>query len=119
MLEVIVALTILAAGFIGLLAMLSGSVRLSGASRDVGIATVYASQLMEEALLAPNPAEGTESAVIGEKYRWVKKTSLPPAEEKSPFQAVVLEVSILWYDGPRERSVALAATRWDRKDTGG
>lgn len=116
LLEVLVALAILAAGLLGLMELLSGSVRLSGGARDVNAASVYASQRLEEALLAPRPAEGTETGLFGEKYRWTTQTSFLPAED--PFRPVRIQVTVSWNEGARERAVSVVATRWDRKDTG-
>lgn len=121
LLEVIVALAILAAGLLGLIELLSGSLRLSGSARDSTAASMYASQRLEEALLAPRPAEGEESGLFGERYRWTARTTFLPEEEGRPFQPVRVQVTIRWDEGERERSVSVAATRWDRKraDAGG
>lgn len=115
LLEVLVALAILAAGILGLLEMLSGSLRLSGGARDVTAASIYASQRLEEALLAPQPMEGEESGLFVEKYRWTAQTSFLPEEEGRPFKPVRVQVTVRWNDGARERAVSVAATRWDRK----
>lgn len=101
----------------GLMEILSGSMRLSAGARDVNAASIYASQRLEEALLAPKPAEGTETGLFGEKYRWTTQTSFLPEED--PFRQIRFEVTVTWYDGPRERAVSVVARRWDRKDAGG
>ncbi len=112
LLEVIVALAILAAGLLGLMELISGSLRLSGGARDVNAASVYASQRLEEALLAPRPAEGTETGLFGEKYRWTTRTSFLPMED--PFRPVRIQVTVSWNEGERERAINVVATRWDR-----
>jgi len=112
LLEVIVALAILAAGILGLVEMFSGSLRLAGGARDTSEAAVYASQRIEEVLLAARPAEGEESGRFGERYRWILRTTFLPPEEKSPFRPVRFDVSVRWDEGGGERSVDLAATRW-------
>jgi len=118
LLEVIVALAILAAGLLGLLELLSGSLRLSGTARDTTAASVYASQRLEEALLAPRPVEGVETGLFGERYRWTTETSFLPEEETLPFRPMRIQVTVAWEDGARERAVSLVATRWDRKSAG-
>ncbi len=115
LLEVIVALAILAAGLMGLLELLSGSLRLSEGARDVTAASVYASQRLEEALLAPKPAEGRESGLFGEKFRWTTETSFLPKAEDEPFQAARVKVTVSWNDGVRSQAVSVAAIRWDPK----
>lgn len=112
LLEVLVALSILAAGLLALMELLFGSLRLSGGARDVTAASVYASQRMEEALLAPRPAEGTETGLFGEKYRWTTETSFLPEVEGVPFRPVHVRVTIAWNDGAGPQGVSVAAIRW-------
>lgn len=113
--EVVIAMAILGAGIAALVALYSGSLRLAGGARDTSAAAVYASQRLEEALLAPNPAEGEESGPFGEKYRWVTRTTfLPPGEKESPYRAIRIEVTVSWGDAGAERSVDVAATRWEK-----
>ena len=118
LLEVIIALAILGAGLMGLLELLSGSLRLSGGARDVTAASVYASQRLEEALLAPSPVEGVETGLFGERFRWTMETSFLPEEEKLPFRPTRIQVTVAWDDGAKEQAVSLAATRWDRMSAG-
>ncbi len=122
LLEVVVAMALLGVGMAALFALFSGSLRLAGGSRDTSAAAVYASQRLEEALLAPDPAEGEESGPFGDKYRWVTRTRfLAPGEEDSPYRPVRIEVTVIWGEPGAEQSVDLAATRWEKKvkDAGG
>lgn len=118
LLEVIVALTILAAGIAGIIALLTGSLRLSGSARDLSDASIYASQRLEEALLSPVAAPGEESGRFGERYRWTVRTSLAPDDPDVPFRTVRIEVRVAWDDGQDERSVTLSATKWRPKGEG-
>src|SRR3990172_1486114 len=95
-----------------------GSVRLSEGARDMSAAQVYASQRMEEALLAPNPVPGVERGTFGEKYRWETNTTLGPPEEESPYREVRIRVFVRWDDGAQERSVDVAGSRWERRQPG-
>ncbi len=115
LLEVVIALAIFAAGILAVLDLLAGSLRLSEGSRDVSAAQVYASQRMEEALLAPNPAPGIEQGSFGEKYRWETRTTEEPTEGEFPFREVRIRVFVRWDDGGAERSVDLSASRWTRR----
>jgi len=118
LLEVVVALAIFAAGILAILELFSGSLRLSEGARDVSAAQIYASQRMEEALLAPNPVPGVERGTFGEKYRWEANTTLGPPEEESPYQEVRIRVFVRWDDGAQERSVDVAGSRWERRQPG-
>lgn len=118
LLEVVVALTILAAGIALIIALLTGSLRLSGSARDLSDASLYASQRLEEALLSPSASPGEESGRFGERYRWTVRTSLAPDDPDVPFRTVRIEVRVAWDDGTGERSVELSATKWQRKEEG-
>lgn len=118
LLEVVLALAILAAGLLAVIDLFAGSLRLSEGSRDVSAAQVYASQRMEEALLAPNPVPGVEHGAFGEKYRWETRTTEEPVEEGIPFREMHIRVFVRWDDGAAERSVDLSARRWERRAPG-
>ena len=112
LLEVIVAMALFAAGIVAISRLFSGSLRLSGGARDASAAAIYARQRMEEALLAPNTAEGAEQGSFGEGYRWKLETSfVPPAEEK-PYDEIKYRVTVTWDDGGEERATELTAVRW-------
>ncbi len=116
LLEVVIAMAILGVGMAALAALFSGSLRLAGGARDTSAAAVYASQRMEEALLAPDPAEGEEWGPFGEKFRWVTRTTfLPEDREDSPYRQVRIEVRVIWGDRGAEQSVDMAATRGEKK----
>ena len=115
LLEMVVALAIFAAGILAIIDLFAGSLRLSEGTRDVSAAQVYASQRMEEALLAPDPVPGVERGAFGEKYRWETNTTFRPPEEDSPYQEVRIQVVIRWDDGDQERFVDLDASRWRRR----
>jgi prepilin-type N-terminal cleavage/methylation domain-containing protein len=118
LLEVIVAMTLFAAGIVMVFQLFSGAIRLSAGSRDASESAIYARQRMEEALLAPNPVEGKEEGAFGEKYRWELDTAfVPQGEEETQYDEIRLRVTIRWMDGEDERSVDLGATRWRWKET--
>jgi type II secretion system protein I len=112
LLEVIVAMTLFAAGIVAVTRLFSGALRLSAGSRDASAATIYARQRMEEALLSPDPVEGTEQGAFGEGYRWRLTTAFAPQEEEVPYDEVRFLVTVTWDDGGRERALDLSAARW-------
>ena len=96
-------MALFAAGIVAISRLFTGSLRLSGGARDASAAAIYARQRMEEALLAPDPAEGVEQGAFGEGYRWKLETSfVPPAEEK-PYDEITYRVTVTWDDGGEER----------------
>ena len=115
LLEVVVAMALLAAGIVGLYSLYSGALRLSAGTRDASASVIYARQRMEEALLVPEPVEGVEQGAFGDRYRWKVQTSIVPPAEETPFDEIRLHVTVTWKDGAEERAVDLSATRWRRK----
>jgi general secretion pathway protein I len=112
LLEVIVAMALFAAGIVAISRLFTGSLRLSGGARDASAAAIYARQRMEEALLAPDPAEGVEQGAFGEGYRWKLETSFVPPEEVKPHDEIRYRVTVTWDDGGEVRATELTAGRW-------
>lgn len=112
LLEVIVAMTLFAAGIVLVLRLFSGALRLSAGSRDASASAIYAGQRMEEALLVPNPVEGVERGTFGDAYRWEVDTFFVPREEEKPYDEIRVRVTVRWTDGRDERAVDLSSTRW-------
>jgi len=118
LLEVIVAMTIFAAGIVVVFQLFSGALRLSAGSRNASASAIYARQRMEEALLVPNPVEGAEQGTFGDNYRWEVATYFVPQVEEKPYDEVQVRVTVRWTDGEDERAVDLSSTRWRWKETG-
>lgn len=112
LLEVIVAMALFAAGIVMVSRLFIGSLRLSAGARDASAGAIYARQRMEEALLAPDPAEGVTQGAFGEGYRWKLETSIARPEEEKPYDEIRYRVTVTWDDGGRERATDVAATRW-------
>jgi len=119
LLEVIVAMALFAAGIVMISRLFTGSLALSGGARDASAAAIYARQRMEEALLAPDPAEGVERGAFGEGYRWKLETSFVPPGEEKPYDEILYRVTVTWDDGGRERATELTSERWRWREADG
>lgn len=119
LLEVIVAMALFAAGIVMISRLFIGSLRLSAGARDASAGAIYARQRMEEALLAPDPAEGVEQGDFGEGYRWKLETSFVPPEEETPYDEIRYRVTVTWDDGGQVRATELTAERWRWRPTDG
>jgi prepilin-type N-terminal cleavage/methylation domain-containing protein len=119
LLEVIVAMALFAAGIVAVSRLFTGSLRLSAGARDASAGAIYARQRMEEALLAPDPAEGVEQGAFGDRYRWKLETSFVPQEEEKPYDEIRYRVTVTWDDGGRERGTELTSERWRWRDADG
>jgi prepilin-type N-terminal cleavage/methylation domain-containing protein len=119
LLEVIVAMALFAAGIVMISRLFTGALRLSGGARDASAGAIYARQRMEEALLAPVPAEGVEQGDFGEGYRWKLETSFVPPEEEKPYDEIRYRVTVTWDDAGQERSTELTSERWRWREADG
>ena len=112
LLEVIVAMALFAAVIVAVFQLYSGALRLAAGARDASASSIYARQRMEEALLVPDPVEGVERGMFGDRYRWEVTTSIVPQEGETPYDEVHVRVTVSWKDGADERAVDLSAIRW-------
>ena len=110
-------MALFAAGIVAISRLFTGSLRLSGGTRDASAAAIYARQRMEEALLAPDPAEGVEQGAFGDGYRWKLATSFVPPEEEKPYDEIRYRVTVTWNDGGDERAMEILAERWRWRKT--
>jgi general secretion pathway protein I len=118
LIEVVVAMAILAVGITVLIELFSGSLRLVRASGEYTKALNYARAKMEEITVKPTINEGTEEGEFGGAYRWqvdVKKVDiLPPRIEtdfKPPVELFQVKLIVLWKSGTKERSTVLETYR--------
>ena len=119
LLEVIVAMALFAAGIVAISRLFTGALRLSGGASDASAAAIYARQRMEEALLAPDPAEGVEQGAFGDRHRWILETSFVPPEEEKPYDEIRFRVTVTWDDGGHERATELTSERWRWREADG
>ena len=112
LLEVVVAMTLFAAGIVLISRLFTGSLRLSAGARDASAGAIYAQQRMEEALLAPDPVEGVSQGAFGEGFRWKLETSFVPPAEGQPYDEIRYRVTVTWEDGEERRATDVVAARW-------
>jgi general secretion pathway protein I len=107
LLEVLISLAIVAIVLITCLRAQNQSIRLYQLSRDLTIATILARQKMGEIELAGFPELGEEEGDFEDafpEFTWRQRVSETPFEE-----ARRVDLSIIWKEGTRERSVDLIA----------
>lgn len=116
LLEVMVALTILAIGFVIALELAGSTMRAVSASEAYTSAVFLARQKMEELFLDPALEKGVEEGTSG-GYRWRKEViEREPEEirlgsEKPRARLLQLRVRVSWPGPGRERSVELVSLR--------
>jgi general secretion pathway protein I len=107
LLEVLISLAIVAIVLITCLRAQNQSIRLYQLSRDLTIATILARQKMGEIELAGFPELGEEEREFEDafpEFTWRQRVSETPFEE-----ARRVDLSIIWKEGTRERSVDVIA----------
>ncbi len=107
LLEVLIALAIIAIVLITCVRAQNQSIRLHQFSRDMTISTILARQKMGEIELAGFPELGEEEGDFGDAFpgfTWKTAVSMTPFEE-----ARRIDLSVIWKEGTRERRVDVIA----------
>src|SRR3972149_8180871 len=122
LIEVVVALTILAIGLMVIIELFSGGLRLGRISAEYSKAVNYARLKMEQVMTQQAIEEGTEEGKFDDTYRWqvdFKKVNLLPADRILPFelpaQLFQVRVDVLWKSGSKERSARFESFRTIKK----
>jgi general secretion pathway protein I len=118
LIEVVVAMAILAVGITVIIELLSGSLRLVRTSGEYTKAVNYARVKMEEMTVKPTLNEGIEEGEFDGGYRWqvdMKRVDILPArietDFKPPVELFQVKVHVLWKSGTKERSTVLETYR--------
>ena len=126
LIEVVVAMAILAIGLTVIIELFSGGLRLGRTSEEYTRAMGYARMKMEEIISKRNIQEGTDEGDFDKTFRWqvdVKKIDLFPVDKnpdlKPPVDLFQVKVNILWKSGSKERSAILETYKTGKSgDTG-
>lgn len=118
LIEVVVAMAILAIGLTIIIELFSGGLRLGRTSVDYTKAVNYARMKMEEFSLRQTMEEGSEEGTFDDNYRWqidVKRVDVLQAENrpefKPPAELFQVKINILWKSGSKERSTRIESFR--------
>ena len=107
LLEVLIALAIIAIVLITCVRAQNQSIRLHQLSRDMTIATILARQKMGEIEVVGFPELGEDDGDFGDAFpgfTWKTTVSMTPFEE-----ARRIDLSVVWKEGTRERRVDVIA----------
>lgn len=118
LIEVVVAMAILAVAITAIIELFSGSLRLVRTSGEYTKAVNYARVKMEEMTVKPTMKEGMETGEFDGAYRWqvdVKRVDILPArietDFRPPAELFQVKVQVLWNSGTKERSTVLETYR--------
>jgi general secretion pathway protein I len=125
LLEVLLAVMILAITVTVLLLQFSVALRASTSTQEVTRATLYAKQKIEELKMVEELSESVQSGTFSDGYDWetrvmpyVHKTAIPEDEqayERLRVETFQLESTVKWRMGERTRAVTLTTLKTVRK----
>jgi general secretion pathway protein I len=124
LLEIMVALAVLATGIVSVLELFGGSLRLGGKASQRTQAVIYAQNVMERVLAQERLEDGQESGEFPGGYRWEARVQeiQPPEEEGKRLQSnrqqatdffhlKEIEVGVFWSEGVGQQSYLLHSLR--------
>jgi general secretion pathway protein I len=112
LLEVIVALAILAVAFALAMELLANGVRAAKASEDYTQAVLLARQKIAEISVTSSLKESADQGEFGGGFRWASEIQpLPQEEEDLPTQLYQVRVRVTWPGRRREKSFDLYTLR--------
>jgi general secretion pathway protein I len=114
LIEVLVAMAILAIGLTVIIELFSGGLRLARTSMEYTKAVHYACTKMEEIEVKQTMEEGNEEGEFDDTFHWqveTKRVDLIPGEHgpdfKPPAELFQVKVNVLWKSGSKERSTVI------------
>jgi general secretion pathway protein I len=123
LMEVVVAMAILAVGLTVIIELFSGGLRLARTSAEYTKAINYARMKMEEIGVKQTLQEGSEQGDFDGTYRWqveTKRVDIIPIEKgidfKPPVELFQVNVNVLWKSGLKERSAGIESYKMIRSE---
>jgi general secretion pathway protein I len=118
LIEVVVAMAILAIGLTVIIELFSGGLRLGRTSVEYTKAVNYARIKMEEIAVKQTMEEGSEEGEFDDTFRWqveTKKVGVLSIEKgidfKPPAELFQVKINILWKSGLKEKSTRIDTYR--------
>lgn len=124
LLEVIIALSILAVGLVTLLELFAGSLRLTGKASQRTLAVIHAQNVMDSLFAQGFLEDGEDSGELSDGYFWQANVqeifpdeegedseAASPDNRRTFFHLKEIEIRIGWEEGERQRSFVLRSMR--------
>ena len=118
LLEVVVAMSIVALGVVTLFEIFSSGLRLGARSFERTEATAYGREAIDEFLIRRGASEGGASGSFGERYRWsIQVKTLPESGQFSSTAWDLKEITLQmqYREGAREKELELRTLRLAKK----
>ena len=114
LIEVVVAMAILAVGLTVIIELFSGGLRSGRTSIEYTKAVNYARMKMEEIAVNQTMEEGSEEGEFDDTFRWqveTKRVDILPEKDKTDFKPPAelfqVKINILWKSGLKEKSTRI------------
>lgn len=122
LIEILVAMSILAISLVVILQLFSGGLKSSRLSEEYTRAIFHAKEKMEEVLIPKELSEGELQGEFEDSFRWKSETVRieDPEEDdkKLPFTMFKIKIDVMWDEGDKERRFEISTIKIGEKNTG-
>ncbi len=122
LIEILVAISILAISLVVILQLFSGGLRSNKLSDEYTRGIFHAREKMEEILLSKEFTEGLLEGVFDDEVRWKTEiVRIEQAEEEEsmlPYNMFNIKVEVMWDEGDRERHFQISTIKLAEKTEG-
>jgi len=122
LIEVLVAITVLASALVAIMQLFSGGLKSIRLSDEYSRGIFHARELVEQVQVSEGLSEGVLQGRFEDGYRWkaeIKRTpALPDEETKPQFELFEVKVSVVWDSLGGEKHLELMTTKIAEKSEG-
>jgi len=115
LIEILVAMSILAISLVVILQLFSGGLKSSRLSEEYTRAIFHAKEKMEEILIPKELSEGELEGEFEDSFRWKSETVRieDPEEDdkKLPFNMFEIKIGVMWDEGEKERRFEISTMK--------
>jgi len=119
LIEILVAVSVLAISLVVILQLFSGGLKSRQLSEKYARGVFHAREKMAEMLIAPGLLEGETQGEFEDDYKWqatINRVISDEDDEKLPVDLLNVEVRIIWYDGKKEKTFTIDTQKLVQKD---
>jgi general secretion pathway protein I len=119
LIEILVAVSVLAISLVVILQLFSGGLKSRKLSGEYARGVFHAREKMAEILLEPGLSEREAEGQFEDEYQWqavITRVASDEDEEKMPVDLLNVTVSVTWRDGEKEKSFSIDTLKVAEKD---
>ena len=121
LIEILVAISILAISLVVILQLFSGGLKSSRLSEEYTRAIFHAKEKMEEVLIPKELSEGGLQGEFEDSFRWkseIVRIEDPEEDDKKlPFNMFEIKIGVMWDEGEKERRFEISTMKVVEKNT--